>query len=334
MRVYYSDIEIFQPLSEQNFPLTARLQLNIEVNGMNGLTRIWKREWPLHFMLIPGLFLVLLFSYVPMAGIIMAFQKYVPNKGLFGSPFIGMKNFQLLIDYPDIGRIFFNTMFIAVMKIAAGLFVPITIAILLNELRREWIKRTFQTLVYLPHFMSWVLLSGILVDILSPSSGIFNQVLGWFGVKPIFFLGSNDWFPYVMVASDVWKEFGFGTIVYLAALTSINPSLYEAAAMDGAGRIKQTFYVTLPGMMPIIVLMLTLNIGNVLNAGFEQIFNLYSPPVYESADIIDTFVYRMGVQQAQFGFATAVGLLKSIVSFLFVSLSYVLAYRLANYRIF
>lgn len=301
---------------------------------MNVLTKIWKREWPLHMMLLPGIALVLIFSYVPMAGIIMAFQKYIPNKGLFGSPLIGLKNFQLLIDYPDIGRIFINTVYIAVMKIIAGLIVPITVAILLNELRKEWIKRTFQTLVYLPHFLSWVLLSGILVDVLSPSSGIFNQLLGLFGIKPIFFLGSNDWFPYVMVASDVWKEFGFGTIVYLAALTGINPSLYEAAEIDGAGRIKQTFHVTLPGMMPIIVLMFTLNIGNVLNAGFEQIFNLYSPPVYESADIIDTFVYRMGVQQAQFGFATAVGLLKSIVSFIFISFSYILAYRVANYRIF
>jgi len=301
---------------------------------MHVLARLWKREWPLHLMLLPGIALVLIFSYVPMAGIVMAFQKYIPNKGLFGSPFIGLKNFRLLIDYPDVGRVFVNTVYIAAMKIAAGLIVPITIAILLNELRREWIKRTFQTLVYLPHFMSWVLLSGILVDVLSPSSGVLNQLLGYFGIKPIFFLGSNDWFPYVMVISDVWKEFGFGTIVYLAALTAIDPSLYEAAAIDGAGRIKQTFHVTLPGMMPIIVLMFTLNIGNVLNAGFEQIFNLYSPPVYQSADIIDTFVYRMGVQQAQFGFATAVGLLKSIVSFIFISMSYILAYRIANYRIF
>lgn len=301
---------------------------------MNVLTRMWKREWPLHMMLLPGLILVLIFCYYPMAGIMMAFQKYIPNKGLLGSPFIGMRNFQLLIEYPDIGRVFLNTIYIAVMKIIAGLIVPITIAILLNELRKEWVKRTFQTLVYLPHFLSWVLLSGILVDILSPSSGILNQVLGIFGIKPIFFLGDNAWFPYVMVISDVWKEFGFGTIVYLAALTGINPSLYEAAEIDGAGRFKQILNVTLPGMMPIIILMLTLNIGNVLNAGFEQIFNLYSPPVYESADIIDTFVYRMGVQQAQFGFATAVGLLKSIVSFIFISVSYVLAYRVANYRIF
>ncbi|MCR8643721.1 ABC transporter permease subunit [Paenibacillus sp. N1-5-1-14] len=301
---------------------------------MNGFIRRWKKEWPLHLMLLPGLTLVIIFSYIPMAGIVMAFEKYVPNKGLFGSPFIGLKNFQLLIEYPDIGRIFFNTVYIALMKIIAGLLVPITIAIMLNELRREWVKRTFQTLVYLPHFLSWVLLSGILVDVLSPSSGVINQVLSLFGIKPIFFLGNNDWFPYVMVISDVWKEFGFGTIVYLAALTSINPSLYEAAEIDGAGRFKQTLHVTLPGMLPIIILMFTLNIGNVLNAGFEQIFNLYSPPVYESADIIDTFVYRMGIQQSQFGFATAVGLLKSVVSLIFISISYILAYRLAKYRIF
>ncbi|AIQ37585.1 protein lplB [Paenibacillus sp. FSL R5-0345] len=285
-------------------------------------------------MLVPGIVLVLIFSYIPMAGITMAFQKYVPNKGLFGSPFIGLKNFQLLMDYPDIGRIFFNTVYIAVMKIVAGMVVPVTIAILLNELRKEWVKRTFQTLVYLPHFLSWVLLSGILIDVLSPSSGILNQVLGLFGIDPVFFLGDNKWFPYVMVISDVWKEFGFGTIVYLAALTGINPSLYEAAEIDGAGRFKQTLHVTLPGMLPIIVLMFTLSIGNVLNAGFDQIFNLYSPPVYESADIIDTFVYRMGIEQAQFGFATAVGLLKSVISFVFVSMSYILAYRVANYRIF
>lgn len=301
---------------------------------MNLISRMWKREWPLHAMLIPGLVFVIVFSYIPMAGILMAFQKYIPTKGLFGSPFVGMKNFRFLFDYPDIGRVFFNTVYIAVMKIIAGLFVPITIAILLNELSRQWIKRTFQTLVYLPHFLSWVLLSGILIDVLSPSSGLVNQALGLLGIEPIFFLGDNRWFPYVMVVSDVWKEFGFGTIVYLAALTGINPSLYEAAEIDGAGRWKQTLNITIPGMMPIIVLMLTLNIGNVLNAGFDQIFNLYSPQVYESADIIDTFVYRMGVQQSQFGFATAVGLLKSIVSFLFISVSYFLAYRFANYRIF
>ncbi|WP_136608489.1 ABC transporter permease [Paenibacillus dokdonensis] len=301
---------------------------------MNQLERRWKREWPLHIMLIPGLVFIIIFSYIPMVGILMAFEKYIPTKGLFGSPVVGWKNFQFLMDYPDVGRIVFNTLYIATMKIIAGLVVPITIAILLNEMRKEWVKRTFQTLVYLPHFLSWVLLSGIVIDVLSPSTGILNQLLGLIGIKPIFFLGDNKWFPYVMVISDVWKEFGFGTIIYLAALTNINPTLYEASEIDGAGRWKQTLNVTLPGMMPIIVLMLTLNIGNVLNAGFDQIFNLYNPQVYESGDIIDTFVYRMGIEQAQYGFATAVGLLKSIVSFVLISVSYVLAYRIANYRIF
>lgn len=308
----------------------------LQVGGaeMNRLSRMWKREWPLHVMLVPALIFIIVFSYIPMVGILMAFQKYIPTKGLLGSPFVGWKNFKFLLDYPDIGRIFLNTVYIAVMKILAGLVVPITIAILLNELRKEWVKRTFQTLVYLPHFLSWVLLSGIVIDVLSPSTGIVNHFLGLFGVKPIFFLGDNSWFPYVMVATDVWKEFGFGTIIYLAALTGINPVLYEAAEIDGAGRWKQTLNVTLPGMLPIIVLMLTLSIGNVLNAGFDQIFNLYNPQVYESGDIIDTFVYRMGVVESQYGFATAVGLLKSAVSFILISVSYVMAYRFANYRIF
>ncbi|WP_202128864.1 ABC transporter permease [Paenibacillus dendrobii] len=298
------------------------------------LTRRMRREWPLHIMLIPGLAFIIIFSYVPMVGILMAFEKYIPTKGLFGSPMVGWKNFKFLMDYPDISRIVFNTLYIATMKIIAGLIVPITVAILLNELRKEWVKRTFQTMVYLPHFLSWVLLSGIVIDVLSPSTGILNEILGLVGIKPVFFLGDNQWFPYIMVITDVWKEFGFGTIIYLAALTNINPSLYEASEIDGAGRWKQTLHITLPGMMPIIVLMLTLNIGNVLNAGFDQIFNLYSPQVYESGDVIDTFVYRMGIEQAQYGFATAVGLLKSIVSFILISASYVLAYRVANYRIF
>ncbi|MFC3800782.1 ABC transporter permease [Cohnella sp. GCM10012308] len=293
-----------------------------------------KREWPLHLLLLPGIAMAVLFSYVPMAGILIAFEKFIPTRGIFHSPWVGFKNFAYMFDYPDIDRIMFNTLFIAFMKIIGGLLVPIAISLLLNEIRKEAFKRTVQTLVYLPHFLSWVLLGGILIDLLSPTSGIINQFLGWLGFRPIYFLGSNAWFPYTLVVSDIWKEFGFSTIVYLAALTSINPSLYEAAEMDGAGRWKQTWHVTLPGMLPIVVLMATLSIGNVLNAGFEQIFNLYSPIVYESGDIIDTFVYRVGFEQVQYGLATAVGLLKSVVSFVLVAMSYTMAYRFAGYRIF
>jgi putative aldouronate transport system permease protein len=289
---------------------------------------------PLHLMILPGLILLILFSYGPMFGSVIAFQKFVPAKGIFGSEFSGMDNFKYIVELPSFYQVLWNTFYIALMKVIVGLIVPITISILLNEIRKEVVKRSVQTLIYLPHFLSWVILGGILIDILSPSQGIVNQLLTTFGLKSIFFLGSNDWFPYTLVISNEWKEFGFSTIIYLAAITSINPSLYEAAVVDGANRWQQTWHVTLPGMVPIIVLLATLSIGNILNAGFEQVFNLYSPIVYQSGDIIDTFVYRLGLIDAQFGPATAVGLFKSVIALALISLSYFLAYRLVNYRIF
>ncbi|MBB6730182.1 ABC transporter permease [Cohnella zeiphila] len=289
---------------------------------------------PLHLMIWPGLILILVYCYGPMIGFVIAFEKFVPARGIFGSQWAGLDNFRYVWEMPETGQIIGNTIFIALMKIVAGFVVPLVVALLLNEVRKEFMKRTIQTLVYLPHFLSWIILGGILIDILSPTSGIVNQFLQWFGIKPIYFLGDNHWFRYVLVASDTWKEFGFNTIVYLAALTGINPSLYEAAIVDGAGRWKQTLYVTIPGMAPIMILLLTLSLGNVLNAGFDQVFNLYSPQVYETGDIIDTFVYRIGLVDAQYGVATAVGLFKSFVSMIFISLSYYIAYRFANYRIF
>jgi len=285
-------------------------------------------------MVIPGLILVLIYHYGPMAGITIAFQKFIPAKGFFDSKWIGLENFRYVMSLPDTWQILWNTVYIAVMKIVAGLIVPITVSLLINEMGKALIKRSVQTLIYLPHFLSWVILGGILIDLLSPSQGIVNQFLGYLGIEPIYFLGLDNWFPYTLVISDVWKEFGFSTIVYLAALTSINPTFYEAAIVDGASRWKQTLYITLPGMMPIIILLTTLSLGNVLNAGFDQVFNLYSPQVYKSGDIIDTFVYRIGLVDAQYGVATAVGLFKSVVSFFMITVSYYLAYRLANYRIF
>ncbi|QTH45354.1 sugar ABC transporter permease [Cohnella sp. LGH] len=291
-------------------------------------------NWPLHLMILPGLLLVILFHYGPMFGIIIAFQKYIPAKGFLGSEWVGLKNFRYVLSLPDTFEVLRNTVFIAMMKIASGLVVPIGIAILLNEVASKFIKRGVQTLIYLPHFLSWTILGGVLLDLLSPSVGIVNTILGTVGIKPIYFLGSNDWFPYVLVVTNEWKEFGFSTIIYLAALTSISPSLYEAALVDGAGRLRQTWHITLPGMRPIIVLMATLSLGNVLNAGFDQVFNLYNPQVYESGDIIDTYVYRMGLISAQYSTATAIGLFKSLVSFVMISSAYFLAHRFANYRIF
>ncbi|WP_338113325.1 ABC transporter permease [Paenibacillus artemisiicola] len=294
----------------------------------------WAREWYFHAMLLPAVALVLIYCYGPMAGMAIAFEKYVPAKGMIDSKWVGLDNFDFVLSLPDTYRVLYNTVFIAFMKMVCGLIAPLATALLLNELRKIAFKRVFQTLIYLPHFLSWIILGGILLDILSPSSGLVNQVLKSFGIEPVFFLGDNRWFPFVLVATDVWKEFGFGTIVYLAALTGINPALYEAAEIDGAGRWKQTLNVTLPGIVPIIILLSTLSLGQILNAGFDQVFNLYNSQVYESGDIIDTLVYRLGLEQYQYGVATAVGLFKSVVSFLFISLSYALAYRYANYRIF
>lgn len=292
------------------------------------------RELPLHLMLIPGLMLILIFHYVPMFGIVMAFQNFKPAKGIFGSKWVGLENFIYIAKLPNMGSVLYNTVFIAVMKIIAGMIVPIFVALMLNEVSCSGFKRTVQTIVYFPHFLSWVILGGVLMDVLSPSSGIVNDIIRFFGGTPIYFLGDKTWFPYTMVITAVWKNFGYDTIVYLAALTNVDRNLYEAAAIDGATRMKQTWHVTLPGILPIVTLMGVLNLGNILNAGFDQIFNLYSPSVYSTGDIIDTFVYRLGLEQAQFSVSTAVGLFKSVISIIMVSLSNYLAGRFANYRVF
>lgn len=286
-----------------------------------------------HLMLLPGIALLLLFSVIPMFGIVIAFQDFQPTLGIFRSDWIGWDNFRYMFALPDSRLIFVNTLVIASLKIVFGMAVPFVFALMLHEVIHIKFKRIVQTVVYLPHFMSWVILSGILINMLS-LEGIVNQIVQLFGGEPILFLQSNSWFRGVLVASDVWKEFGFNTIIYIAALTSINPNLYEAAAIDGANRFQRLISITIPGLLPTIVLLATLSLGNVLNAGFEQILNLYNPIVYQSGDIIDTYVYRAGLQEVQYGLATAVGLLKSVVSFLLIAVSYSLAARFANYRIF
>ena len=198
-----------------------------------------RRELPLHILIIPGVILVFIFHYIPMFGIMMAFQKFVPAKGFWNSDWVGLDNFRYIFNMPNIWNVMWNTVYIAVMKIAANLVVPIVFALLLNEVRKNSFKRTIQTIIYFPHFLSWVILGGVLIDVLSPTSGIINQFLGIFGIDPIYFLGNAKWFPYTLVITNTWKEFGYNTIVYLAALTAIDPTLYEAAVVDGAGRWKQ-----------------------------------------------------------------------------------------------
>ncbi len=294
-----------------------------------------KREMPLHLMLLPGVVIALIFCYTPMAGLIIAFQKFIPSRGLFGDQtWIGWGNFEYLFLLPDTLQVIGNTVTIAVCKVLGNLLVPICVALLLNELNNAKIKRTIQTIIYFPYFISWVVLGGILIDILSPSTGMFGQLCSLLGINAPFLLGSNNYFWQTMVVSDVWRNFGFGTIVYLASITSIDPCQYEAAEIDGANRWQQTLHVTLPGMQMIIVLMMVLALGNVLNAGFEQIYNLYSPSVYETGDIIDTFIYRLGILNAQFGPASAMGLFKSGISTVLISTAYFISIKFFGYRLF
>jgi len=294
----------------------------------------WTQQTHFHLMLLPGIVLVILFSVWPMGGIILAFKQFIPTKGIWESPWVGLEHFRLLFDTPVALKVFTNTVEIALMKMALGFSVPIVFALILNELRVHWFKRTVQTIVYLPHFLSWVLLAGIIRDIFS-LDGIVNQTLErFFAMEPIMFLGENGWFRAILVGSDIWKEFGFGTIIYLAALTGINPSLYEAAEIDGATRMQKLRYVTLPGIAPTIVLVGTLSLQGILNAGFDQIFNLYNVLVYDSSDIIDTYVFRAGLEEGRFELGTAIGLMKSGLSFVLIVISYMLASRFANYRIF
>lgn len=268
-----------------------------------------------------------------MYGIIMAFQDYNPGLGFVKSPWVGLDNFKLIFAQAQFHNAVFNTLFISLMKIVVGTFSSVVFALLLNEIRLTATKRVFQTIVYIPNFISWVIMAGILLNILS-SDGLINTMLGFIGIRPIQFISNRSIFPWTIIFSDVWKTFGFGTVVYLAAITSIDPELYESAVIDGAGRWKQTRHITVPLLYPIIILMTVLALGNVLNAGFDQVYNLYSPVVYPTGDIIDTYVYRLGLQNGKYAIGTAVGLFKSVVSCILISLSLFIAYKVANYRVF
>ena len=291
----------------------------------------FRNLWQYYAMLIPGVILTFIFSYIPLYGVIIAFEKY--NVGLgFSSPWVGLENFRYLFSQPTFTRTIWNTLYISVWKLALGIVVPVTIAVLLNEMRSERVKRFYQTLIYIPNFLSWIIMAGVLMDILS-STGAINIILAKFGVGPVNFLGDAKIFPWTMIVSDVWKGFGYGTIVYLAALTGIDPTFYESAMLDGATRWQQIWNITIPQLMPTIILMTVLSLGSVLNAGFDQVYNLYSPAVWQTGDIIDTYVYRLGIQQAQYSVGAAVGLFKSLVSAIMVITSYRLADKLAGYRI-
>lgn len=286
----------------------------------------------LHIMLIPGVLCTFLFAYLPIFGIVMAFQKFSPVRGFLGSKFVGLYNFETLFSQDLFLRTIWNSIYLSLAKILLGVIVPVVLALLINELLVVRVKKFIQTTLLAPYFLSWAILAGVLLVVFA-SDGPVNGFLGLFGAQPIQFLNSNSWFPGILIASDVWKNMGMNIVIYLAAITSIDPSLYEAAEVDGAGHFQKMWRVTLPGISSMIMLLLILGLGNVLSAGFEQVFMMYNPAVYASSDIIDTYVYRVGIIELQYSVSAAAGLIKSVVSFVLVSLSYFFAYKFTDYKV-
>ena len=278
------------------------------------------KYWDLSLMLLPVIAYFIIFKYIPMGGIVIAFKDYKLGLGLSKSLWVGLDNYVAAFNNPFFLRAIRNTLVISVLKLAVGFPAPIILALMLNEVRHSAFKRTVQTISYLPHFLSWVIMAGILSQLLSPNNGAVNALLKkLFNIeKPIPFLISDNYFRGTVVISDVWKGIGWGSILYLATISSIDPTLYEAAICDGASRFQRVKYITLPSIMPTITIMLILNLGSILDAGFDQIFNLYSSAVYETGDIIDTYVYRVGLVDWNYKLSTAIGLFKNLIGFALV----------------
>lgn len=292
-----------------------------------------KTTWPLHLMILPVIVLLVIFCYIPMVGIVISFQDYLPTKGFFGSDWIGLEHYKFLFSIPDFSQTIINTLVISLGKIVVGTLVALLFAIFLSESNLHRFKNWVQTFVFLPYFLSWVILGGLFVDIFS-LEGAVNNIISLFGGERIFFMGNPVWFVVILIITDVWKGFGYSMIIYYSAILNIDPSLYESATIDGASRVKQVLHITIPGIMPIIIVMGMLSIGSILNAGFDQVFNMYNPLVYKTGDIIDTYVYRMGIVSGQYSIATAVGLFKSFVGMILIIAGNMAAKRFAGYRIF
>lgn len=253
-----------------------------------------------------------------MAGLVIAFQDYKVFLGISGSKFVGFANFERLFQTSKFLSVLANTFIISGYKILFGFPVPIILALMINEVRQKGFQRTVQTVVYLPHFLSWVIMSGIVMNLLAPGDGVINLIIKAVGGKPVFFLAESSYFRTILVVTDIWKEMGWNAIIYLAALAGVPQELHEAAVIDGSNRLQRIFYISLPYILPTITVMFLLRLGGVLNAGFDQVFSLYNSAVYDVADVLDTYVYRIGVVDRKYGFSTAVGLFKSVVACIFV----------------
>ena len=306
-------------------------------NAINTKTKFgtWLKSCKTHrallMMLIPGIIYYILFKYKPMYGLLIAFKEYNLMDGVMASPWAGLKYFKLAFGSADFWQVFKNTLILSGYKLLFTFPAPIILALLLNEVRNTKFKKCVQTVTYLPHFLSWVVLSGIIINFLSPSSGPVNMILRACGMEPIYFMGEKKLFRGVLVISSIWKEVGWSSIVYLAALTGVDTQLYEAASLDGAGRLRQTFTVTLPAIANVVVIMLIMQVGKILNDDFDQIFNMYNPAVYSVSDVLSTYIYKMGLEQAMYSFSTAMGLFKNVIAFTLVIITNTISTKVSDY---
>lgn len=290
----------------------------------------YKKYFSLFVMFIPAIIFFVVFKYIPMYGVTLAFKDYNIAKGILASEWVGLEHFEKLMRTSTFTRAVRNTIFISFGKLLFGFPAPIILALLLNEVKNIKFKKVVQTISYMPHFLSWVILAGIFNQFFSPSTGVINYILGCFRIDPIYFLASNEWFRPVLIGTSIWQGVGWGTVVYIAAITGINPEYYEAAECDGATRFQKMFKITLPLLAPTIAVLFILRVGSVLDAGFDQVFNMYSAAVYETGDIIDTYVYRVGLGDMKYDVATAVGLFKNAIGFVLVVITNFVSKKLSG----
>lgn len=319
-------------MSTQSFPISRKDQRKAMRELKRKRSRLTDTR-ALHLMLLPAVVFTFLFAYLPLFGLVMAFQNFRPLLGFTGSQWVGLDQFRYIFSSPNFWQALRNTFIIAFFKIVLNILVPLVLSLLLNELGSRFFKRYVQTAVFIPYFFSWAILGGIVLEIFS-YNGILNLFNEMMGRESVAFLVDNRFFRTIVIGTDVWKGMGYNTVIFLAAVTNIDPTLYEAAQVDGAGRIRQLLHITLPSIASMIVLLTILGLGGILNAGFEQILILSNPIVERTVDIIDTFVYRLGIVRAQYSPAAAAGLFKSLVALVFVGGSYLIAYKTTDYRVF
>lgn len=313
----YDEVEKIGNTPETALVLEKQSLPPMKPKKFQGVMRSLRKDWQLYTFLILPITYLFVFQYLPMIGNIIAVRRFVPGGSMFGEDYVGLRYFQMFMNDNTFWRVFKNTLRLGGLTLLFNFPIPIIFALLLNEIKSTKFKRFVQTASYLPHFISMVIVAGMIMELLA-SNGVVNQIISFFGGDPILFMQEAKWFGTIYVGSEIWQRTGWGAILYLAALTNIDPNLYEAAAIDGAGRLKQTWHVTLPGIMPTVVTLLILNIGSFMNVGFEKVFLLYNPLTYETADVISTYLYRIGLGSANFSYATAIGLTQSVIGFILV----------------